>query len=554
MLAITARSRNCSQVLGQPFRLALSQLLALAEFGRYLAIHLAVAILCSAALGQNDTSTLIHGIVRNEMGKPVHNARVDISTAAPILGPAVFCPSCYLDCQKWTTTDESGQFKLTDLASRLKFRLVISAVGYKTAQTDLIPTGKKSHDLTLRDRPKTGDYQRTVQGLVRNEIGIAVQGALVSPFETINKKGLRSSSTENVSPAVTDATGHFEIDLVESVSGIDIEIAADGLCNRRFVELKPSDPLEIFELLEGARIVGSVYSMGRPVSGMTISVAQTDHSYRGEKFFLKAIPTVTDTQGQFELKNLLPDQEYCVYSVIGEADRANSPEIIKTQKFIAPSSGKYLDIGRLATVQPVSFSGRLIRSDGEPVDVLALLFNRDPAWDLIKVPVATDGSFRIDGLPPEVYEISLANNQFDLDADRIDSLLWTEKSIKRLIDKSINDVVLPIRQIERGNPDLARTGTQVLAGRVILTKEDGISGIIISANDGNEPKTSTAKDGYFTLNVPKTAAWLKLYRPDKDGIRFWYLGRVKPNRTKNITIRLGPETTYELESVSGRGK
>ena len=58
---------------------------------------LAVAILCNAALGQDNTSTLIHGIMRNEMGKPVHNARVDVSTAAPISGPAVFSPSCYLE-------------------------------------------------------------------------------------------------------------------------------------------------------------------------------------------------------------------------------------------------------------------------------------------------------------------------------------------------------------------------------------------------------------------------------------------------------------------------
>ena len=466
---------------------------------RMAASCLAVAILCSSASGQDNTSTLIHGTVRSAMGNPVHNARVDISTAAPISGPAVFCPSCYLDCQKWTTTDESGRFEITKLDSRLKFRLVISAVGYKAAQTELIACDGKSHELTLRDRPKTGNYQHTVQGMVRNEAGIAVQGALVSPVETINKDALRSSSANVVSPAVTDSTGHFEIDLVDGVFG-------------------------------------------------------TERATRKEKFFLKAIPTVSDTQGKFELNNLLPDQEYCVYSVIGEADRANSTAIIKTQKFITPVSGKYLDIGRLTTVQPVSFSGQVVRGDEELVDKFALLFNRDPAWDLINVPVATDGSFRIDGLPPEVFEVCLASNQYDLDADRIDSMLWTEKSIKRLIDRSISDVVLPIQRINRGIPESERKGTQMLAGRVILTGDEGIAGIIVSANDGNEPKTSTAKDGFFKLEVPKTAVWLKLYRPDKDGMRFWYLGRVKPNRTNNITIQLGPESTYEIDSVSGRGK
>lgn len=513
----------------------------------------ALLSLCTV-LGQDNASTLIRGAVHNDRGEPVPNARVDISTAAPISGPAIFCPSCYLDCQKWTTTDESGRFEITNLDSRLKFRLVTSAVGYKTAQTELIAPGEKLHELMLRERPKTVDYQRVVQGLVQTETGIAVQGALVSPVMTIDKEGLRSSSPKGVSLAVTDATGHFEIDLVDGVLGIDIEIAADGLCNRRFVDFTPSETPKKLELFEGARIVGSVHSTGRPVNGMTISVAQTDHANRGERFFLKAIPTVTDIQGRFVLKDLLPDQEYCVYSVVGEADRVNSAVIVKTQKFIAPSSGKTLDIGSLATVQPVSFAGRLVRSNGESLGNLVLSFNRDPAWDMIKVPVATDGSFRIDGLPPEVYEIRLASNEFDLDADKIDSLLWTEKSIKRLIDTSISDVVLPIRQIERGNPDMERKGTQTLAGRVILTGGEGVSGIKVSANEGNEPKTSTARDGYFTLEVPETTTWLKLYRPDKDGMRSWYLGRVKPNRTNNITIRLGPETTYELDTVSGQGK
>lgn len=512
-----------------------------------------VLSLC-AVLGQDTASTLIRGAMHNDRGEPIPNARVDISTAAPISGPAVFCPSCYLDCQKWTTTDESGRFEITNLDSRLKFRLVISAVGYKTAQTELIAPEEELLELMLRERPKSIDYQRVVQGLVRNETGIAVQGALVSPVMTIDKRGLRSSSKKGVSPAVTDANGHFEIDLVDGVFGMDIEIAADGLCNRRFVGLTPSDTPKNFGLFEGARIVGSVHSKGLPVNKMTVSVAQTDRANRGERFFLTAIPTVTDIQGRFELKHLLPDQEYCVYSVIGEADRVNSGAIVKTQKFIAPSSGKTLDIGRLATVQPVSFAGRLVRSDGGPVGDLSLLLNRDPAWDLIKVPVATDGSFRIEGLPPEVYEIRLASNEFDLDADKIDSLLWTEKSIKRLIDTSISDVVLPIRQVERRNLGMERKGTQTLAGRVILTGGEGVSGLIISANDGNPPKTSTAKDGYFTLEVPEATTWLKIYRTDTDGMRSWYLGRVKPNRTNNITIRLGPETTYELDTLSGPGK
>ena len=92
---------------------------------------------------------------------------------------------------------------------------------------------------------------------------------------------------------------------------------------------------------------------------------------------------------------------------------------------------------------------------------------------------------------------------------------------------------------------------QVLAGRVIRGEGKGASGLIVSANNGNSPKTSTTDDGHFSLEFPVTTAWIKLYRPDPDGMSFRYLGRFKPKLgDNNVTIHLGPETTYEPETLS----
>jgi len=517
-----------------------------------LALACLITALCSCtAVAQTKSANLIHGTVSNEKGEPVPNARVDISTAAPISGPAIFCPSCYLDCQKWTTTDKAGFFEIPDLDSRLKFRLVVSAVGYKTAQTELIASGESSCGLTLRKRPDNVDPRRTVAGVVKTDTGIPIQGAFVDCVSTIGKDGLRWFYSRGVAPAVTDAEGYFEIDLLDGVFGVDVEISAEGLSNRKFIGLTPNADRLVFELLEGAHIIGHVKSNGRPVQGMTVSVAQTDQSDKGEKFFQKAIPVTTDAEGRFEFKNLFSDLEYCVYTVVGEADRSGSTDIIRTQKFVTPPNGKTLHIGGLNTVEPVSLSGRLVSSDRQPLEKLNLSLKRNPAWDLIKVPVANDGFFRIDGLPPEVYEIRLASDQFDLDAGKIGSLLWTEKSIKRLIDKSISDIVLPISSVERGNRVSGHDGTRVLTGRLILTGGQGAAGIQVSANDGNSLRTSTVDDGFFSLEFPVTTDWIKLHRPDPDGMSFWYLGRFKPKLgDNNVTIHLGPETTYEPETLS----
>ncbi|WP_068266934.1 hypothetical protein [Rubripirellula obstinata] len=259
----------------------------------------------------------------------------------------------------------------------------------------------------------------------------------------------------------------------------------------------------------------------------------------------------TDAEGKFEFKNLFPEQEYCVYTVVGEGDRSDSDQILITQKFVTPPDGKTLHIGDLTTVDPVSLSGRLVSGQLQTFDDLNLSLKRHPAWDLIEVPVASDGTFHITGLPPEVYEIQVATKAFDLDADKIDTLLWTEKSIKRLVEKSIDDFVLPIRVIEHESRDTKQNGTQLLTGRVTLMGGKGASGIIVSANDGNSTKTSTTDDGHFSFEIPTATDWIKLYRPDPDGMTFWYLGRFEPTFGNNdVNIQLGPETRYEPDSLS----
>lgn len=185
---------------------------------------------------------------------------------------------------------------------------------------------------------------------------------------------------------------------------------------------------------------------------MTISVVQTDRTANRredkEKLVIQAIPAVTDVDGRFELKNLPPEQRFCVYSVLGEANRSDVPLVIQSCKFDAPLSGQTMEIEKLEALQPISFSGRLVMPDGTaPAEETSLLFNRDTAWDLIKVSVKSDGSFRFSGLAPEAYEIQISSSHYELEADKLDSLVWTEKSIKRLIDKSTSDFVLPLRLV-----------------------------------------------------------------------------------------------------------
>jgi hypothetical protein len=94
---------------------------------RCLTTAICLGLLLVAEAGANELT----GRVLNLKGEPLAGATVFVSTAAPREGVAIFCPSCYLDCGKKTTTDGAGRFTLSDLDPSLVFHLVATADGYR---------------------------------------------------------------------------------------------------------------------------------------------------------------------------------------------------------------------------------------------------------------------------------------------------------------------------------------------------------------------------------------------------------------------------------------
>ncbi len=529
----------------------------------FLIAFMVCLLIGKVSTAQDIASAVIRGVVLTETGAPVPNARVDISTAAPNEGPALFCPSCYSDCQKWTTTDAEGNFELRELDTSLNFRLVISAAGYRTHQTGLLAPDLEPRQLHLAERPKNQDPRRIVKGVVKDEEGLPISGALISPHFVINRQGLRSSSTTGLLPVVSDADGYFEMDLIDSIEGLDVILSANGFCDRKGDDFKPRTQVREFGLLEGVRIVGRVASKGQPVPGIRVAVAPKYGLVRGEAFPQGPRPAVTDSDGRFELLNIAPGMEYCVYSVVGDGNRSLSKAVIETQRFIAPVSGETIDLGELDIVDPVSLGGRLVRSDGEPVGEMFLRLNRESARDLIKVPVARDGAFRIDGLPPEVYEIELASQDVELDPDRIEALLWTKKSLRRLLLESDTDFPVPIRTVTQDIPRQNLAETQEISGQVIYGDIGGVPGIrvVVAYSDSDsvqlrtrgEEETKTDADGRFSFDgVPNARVWLRLYRPSADGMVFYLLGMIQPSvNASDLTIEIGPEATHQYPLIAG---
>jgi len=392
-----------------------------------------------------ETYSTLSGTITDPDGKPLEDVRVDISTAAPKIGRGIFCPSCYLDCSKWDSTDSHGGFRLAKLDPTLKFRLLIALPGRKIFQTKLIDPLDGPVDVTLQQLPDDIDAARVVSGIVKNDQGIPVAGALVEPHGAKTSSRRWWGRVKGVDPTVTDARGRFSMLLPDEFQALDIEVTGHGFSGIQVALLEPgSEPAEVI-VQEGARVIGRLVRRGQPVAGMSIAVVQTDRG-SSNGIFIAAVGDVTDAKGAFEFRNLPPEQQYCIYSVAGDAKRTQSDHILTVRTFEVPESGATRDLDSLEVAEPISIRGRVERVDGQPLPRnLKLSFGREPAWDLVGIHVADDGSFEAEGLPPETYEIRLGNRSLVMVSSRIKYQMLSDVSFGIHVQESIENLIIPVK-------------------------------------------------------------------------------------------------------------
>jgi hypothetical protein len=389
--------------------------------------------------------SVLQGIVTDAAGKPLSNVRVDISTAAPKVGHAIFCPSCYTDCSKWDTTDDNGRFELRELDPGLKFRLSATRSGLKSTLTKLLDPADGPLTVALSELPKDLPADRLISGVVLAEDGSPLVGALIEPsgVETPERSWL--GRVEGLDPVVSDHQGKFSILLPPEFRKLDIEITADGYCGAKSSKLAPGSTTAEIRLPTGARVKGRVLHDGMPAAGMSVAVVQTNRS-ADEGIFVAAVADVTNEHGEFEFLHLPPNQKYALFSVAGDGRSTAKNLILTTKTFLVPPSGKTRDLGTLTAMNSVHIGGRVKRTDTQPLpDNLKPMLLREPAWDLISVPVQKDGSFQVTGLPPESYEIRLEGTDFVVDSDLINYQLLSETSFGVHVMSSLDGLQIPVK-------------------------------------------------------------------------------------------------------------
>src|SRR6266481_4142164 len=107
------------------------------------------------------------GRVVDADGKPVEHATVLVYEAGVKKGYSVFCPTCYTDCGKRSSTDTEGNFVIGGLSRDLLFTFLVVRDGYSAAYLRKVDPAKgPTEGAVLKPRPSIEDPSQLVRGRV----------------------------------------------------------------------------------------------------------------------------------------------------------------------------------------------------------------------------------------------------------------------------------------------------------------------------------------------------------------------------------------------------
>lgn len=395
----------------------------------------------AAAVAGKATAT---GTVKDAEGQPLANATVLVHSAGVRTGYSTYCPTCYVDCGKRTTTDAQGRFSIPGLDDELTFNLLVVKDGYATTWIRKVdPLKGEATPVSVGMRKPVEDPQRVVRGKVVDANGTPVPDALVEGVGATYRMPEGQIGTMygggpmwTDAQAISNSEGEFEIAFSKPATRLIVYVSPRGRAQTIFTA--PTGGLRNPVIVtDGVTVQGRVLKNGKPQSDVELSLS-TVRRESGSTY--PDLRVSTDEKGRFAFTNVPPNRVWNMAALSGslQGRGAIAPTYVKTGP-----DGKNVDAGDIRLQPSHRMAGRVLLTDGKPMpEGMSLMVGPGSMSSAPQVvPIQTDGTFAIADLLPGPYVVHLSIRGYRLAPDDYGEVL---------LDRDLNDVVLRAERVEAG--------------------------------------------------------------------------------------------------------
>jgi hypothetical protein len=426
-------------------------------------ICFAVLLLCATGLCPAATAATLTGRVTDGAAKPLGGATVMVYYAGVKKGYRTYCPSCYADCGKRATTDDSGSFVFEGLSPDLWFTLLVVRDGYAPTFVKQIDPAAGPVTATTPTREIPRDPSKLLLGRVVGENGRPIHNAVIHPkalsWQTPSGPTDAVGAIEGLDPiAVSNDKGEFEVAFDKPGIHMTLSVEARGMAPKRFKELPMGEKRHDLKLTEGATVFGRVMHDGKPVSNAQMGLVSVD---RGREFYSE-IRIGTGADGQFLFSNVPAAGDWYVYPKMESIVELGSARAFRVS---TKENGETVRVADIILVTGNQVRGQVVLTDGKPIPKgMTIGIYAESAWDNQIVPLPPDGRFEFKNVPADNYAISPAVKGYRL-SPKNPNLAWT---VEGFIDGDVDDLVI---LLDPGREDFAGRSGGRFKGKPFRTAE-----------------------------------------------------------------------------------
>ncbi len=281
----------------------------------------------------------------------------------------------------------------------------------------------------------------------------------------------------------SDANGEFILSNREPKDSVHVLVEASGFALKDFklsVGEENRTDQDVYSSIDatgvvrhplrlgrGVEVTGRLLKNGKPVAGGLIGVKYVE--FKSDPTPLNRQETKVNSNGIFRLPHLAPDADFWVYSKLGSLADGGTVIPVRVR---TTGDGSTLHVGELQVVEGRTLSGRLVRSDGQPIpgelevsagcaSVSGELWQRPGPAGQFEFKGLPDGSVSLvvtceRGIESQLYRLSGKNRclnpsfpceitgRLDHDITTLRSF-WSVVLSQYLIDPRVNEEVDPAR-------------------------------------------------------------------------------------------------------------